>query len=184
MASKTQKTQESFPKSAGTFIAMKHLFILSAPRISICLDLMNGCGISNTSITLTVLTASIQMYLCQTRQPHPEFESIEDINNYLLQHKEVIDRIKATDGDAKFVFLMFDEKTEKLVKEIGGEVWFPKAALRNRVDNKIETVRIGNKAGVPSVPNILAEIRQLRRPHRSGQQGRSRQGPGTAVRLW
>ena len=25
------------------------------------------------------------------RLPHAEFESIEDINNYLLQHKEVID---------------------------------------------------------------------------------------------
>jgi len=93
-----------------------------------------------------------------SKQSHPEFESIEDINNYLLQHKEVIDRIKARDGDAKFVFLMFDERTEKLVKEIGGEVWFPKASLRGRVDNKIETVRIGNKAGVPSVPNALAEI--------------------------
>jgi hypothetical protein len=92
------------------------------------------------------------------KQPHPEFESIEDINNYLLQRKEVIDKIKARDGDAKFVFLMFDEKTEKLIKEIGGEVWFPKASLRNRVDNKIETVRIGNKAGVPSVPNALAEL--------------------------
>lgn len=92
------------------------------------------------------------------RQPHPEFESIEDINNYLLQRKEVIDNIKARDGDAKFVFLMFDEKTEKLVNEIGGEVWFPKASLRSRMDNKIETVRIGNKAGVPSVPNTLAEL--------------------------
>jgi hypothetical protein len=56
------------------------------------------------------------------------------------------------------VFLMFDEQTEALVKEIGGKVWFPKARFRNRVDNKIETVRIGNKAGVPSVPNTLAEI--------------------------
>ena len=54
-----------------------------------------------------------------SKQSHPEFESIEDINNYLLQHKEVIDRSKARDGDAKFVFLMFDERTEKLVKEIG-----------------------------------------------------------------
>jgi len=88
----------------------------------------------------------------------PEFESIEDINNYLLQHKQVIDRVKARGGDPKFVFLMFDEKTEKLVADIGGEVWFPKAELRNRVDNKIETVRIGNKAKVPSVPNTLVEI--------------------------
>ena len=26
------------------------------------------------------------------------------------------------------------------------------------MDNKIETVRIGNRAGVPSVPNVLAKI--------------------------
>jgi biotin carboxylase len=90
--------------------------------------------------------------------PHPEFESIEDINNYLLQHKEVRDYIKGRGGSPKAVFLMFDEKTEALAKDLGMQVWFPKAKLRNRLDNKIETVRIGNKAGVPSVPNVLVEL--------------------------
>ena len=32
---------------------------------------------------------------------------------------------------------------------------FPPASLRNRLDSKIETTRIGNEAGVPSVPNAL-----------------------------
>ncbi len=91
-------------------------------------------------------------------QPHARFESIEDINNYLLQHKEVIDYLHGRGGKPKLVFLMFNETTEKLAREIGAEVWFPKASLRNRVDNKIETVRIGNKAGVPSVPNTLSEV--------------------------
>jgi len=91
-------------------------------------------------------------------QPHAEFQSIEDINNYLLQHKQVLDYFTRRGGRPKLVFLMFDEKTEALAKEIGCEVWFPKAKLRSRVDNKIETVRIGNKAGVPSVPNALAEV--------------------------
>ncbi|MGE4072337.1 MAG: biotin carboxylase [Lysobacterales bacterium] len=95
---------------------------------------------------------------CPSEQPHAEFQSIEDINNYLLQHKEVIDHVAKRGGKPKFIFLMFDEQTEALSKEIGAEVWFPKASLRNRIDNKIETVRIGNKAGVPSVPNTLAEI--------------------------
>ncbi len=95
---------------------------------------------------------------CPSEQPHAEFQSIEDINNYLLQHKEVIDRIKLRGGKPKFVFLMFDEETERLSKELGGDVWFPKASLRTRCDNKIETVRIGNKAGVPSVPNVLCEV--------------------------
>lgn len=93
-----------------------------------------------------------------TEMPHREFEGIEDINNYLLEHKEVIDYIRNRGGDPKAVFLMFDESTEELCRQLGIEVWFPSASLRNRVDNKIETVRIGNKAGVPSVPNVLAEI--------------------------
>ncbi|MEQ9043672.1 MAG: biotin carboxylase [Sneathiellaceae bacterium] len=93
-----------------------------------------------------------------SEQPHAEFQSIEDINNYLLQHKEVIDLVKRRGGKPKFVFLMFDEETERLAKELGGQVWFPKASLRTRCDNKIETVRIGDKAGVPSVPNTLAEV--------------------------
>ncbi len=89
---------------------------------------------------------------------HPEFESIEDINAYLLEHKEVIDFIKSRGKNAKAAFLMFDERVEKICKELGIEVWFPDAALRERIDHKIETVRIGNKAGVPSVPNVLSEI--------------------------
>ena len=93
-----------------------------------------------------------------SEQPHAEFQSIEDINNYLLQHKEVIDLIKRRGGKPKFVFLMFDEETERLSKELGADVWFPKAKLRQKMDNKIETVRIGNKAGVPSVPNTLSVV--------------------------
>ncbi len=95
---------------------------------------------------------------CPDELPHDEFQSIEDINNYLLQHKQVVDYVERRGDKPKFVFLMFDEKTEKLAKELGAKVWFPKAKLRNSVDNKIETVRIGNKAGVPSVPNTLAEV--------------------------
>jgi hypothetical protein len=94
-----------------------------------------------------------------SEQPHAEFQSIEDINNYLLSHKEVIDFVKRRGGKPKFVFLMFDEETERLARELGAEVWFPKAKLRMSLDNKIETVRVGNKAGVPSVPNTLAEVK-------------------------
>ncbi len=94
--------------------------------------------------------------------PHPQFDSIEDINNYLLQHKEVIDFMGRRGGAPCLVFLMFDETTESIAKETGCKIWFPEAALRSRVDNKIETVRIGNKAGVPSVPNILSEVESYR----------------------
>jgi len=91
--------------------------------------------------------------------PHPEFESIEDIVAYLLEHKEVIDYIKSKGGKPKAVFLMFDKRVEKICKELGIEIWFPKAALREHIDHKIETVRIGDKAGVPSVPNVLSEVK-------------------------
>ena len=98
--------------------------------------------------------------------PHPQFNSIEDINNYLLQHKEVLDYVRIHGRYPKGVFLMFDEETERLAREVGLKVWFPPARLRARVDNKINTVRIGNQAGVPSVPNVLAAVRsydELRR---------------------
>ncbi len=87
---------------------------------------------------------------CPREAPHAEFQSIEDINNYLLEHKEVIDWIRRRGGRPVATFLMFDERTEELAEELGVEIWFPKAALRNRCDNKMETVRIGNKAGVPN----------------------------------
>ena len=96
--------------------------------------------------------------LVPSESPHREFEGIEDINNYLLQHKEVIDFIEKRGPGGKAVFLMFNEETEELCKELGLDVWFPSAELRSEVDNKIETVRIGNKAGVPSVPNILSKV--------------------------
>jgi hypothetical protein len=83
------------------------------------------------------------------------FESIEEINNYLLGHKEVADYVRALGPSPRAVFLMFDEETEELAAELGVEIAMPPAALRKRLDSKIETTRLGNEAGVPSVPNTL-----------------------------
>lgn len=88
----------------------------------------------------------------------PTFDSIEAINAYLLGHKEVVDRVRA-EGGGKALFLMFDEEVERLAREAGLEVAFPSAALRSRLDSKIETTRLGNEAGVPSVPNVLGRAR-------------------------
>jgi hypothetical protein len=84
----------------------------------------------------------------------PAFESIEEICNYLLSHKDVRDFI-GDNGPGKAVFLMFDEETERLAQEAGLELAFPSAALRTRLDSKIETTRLADDAGVPSVPNVL-----------------------------
>lgn len=90
--------------------------------------------------------------------PHEEFQSIEDINNYLLEHKEVVDYIRKRGSNGKAMFLMFDEKTEQLAKSLGLEVCFPSAEMRNFMDNKVNTNRIAEKAGVPCVPNILSKV--------------------------
>ena len=97
-----------------------------------------------------------------SERPHEPFESIEDINNYLLRHPDVKSLIKkrgdGRKGNGKAVFLMFDETTEKLCRDLDLEVCFPPAALRSQVDDKMETTRIGNRARVRSVPNTLAKV--------------------------
>lgn len=93
--------------------------------------------------------------------PHDEFTSIEDINNYLLQHPEVQDYIKSRSkgkNAGKVMFLMFDEKTEKLAKKLGLQIMFPSAKMRTFMDNKVNTNRLAEKAGVPCVPYVLSPV--------------------------
>ncbi len=93
--------------------------------------------------------------------PHDEFTSIEDINNYLLQHPEVQDFLasrKKGKSAGKAMFLMFDEQTEKLAKKLGLQVMFPTAKMRTFMDNKVNTNRIAEKAGVACVPYVLSPV--------------------------
>lgn len=93
--------------------------------------------------------------------PHDEFTSIEDINNYLLQHPEVqayLNHRKKGKTAGKAMFLMFDETTEKLAKKLGLEIMFPPAKMRTLMDNKVNTNRIAEKAGVPCVPYVLSTV--------------------------
>ena len=90
------------------------------PIYFICATNFNLLGIdqwvrtSASSATSTASTAAIPTSSCRPKSPHDEFESIEDINNYLLQHKDVIDLIERRGGKPVATFLMFDEKTEEL----------------------------------------------------------------------
>ena len=99
----------------------------------------------------------------KTEEPHEEFQSIEDINNYLLTHSEVRDFIESRKMNGKSagkaLFLMFDEKTEALAKKAGLEVIFPPAKLRSWLDNKVNTNRVAEKAGVPCVPYVLSPVK-------------------------
>lgn len=94
--------------------------------------------------------------------PHDEFTSIEDINNYLLIHPEVqayINSRKKGSKAGKALFLMFDEQTEKLAQKLGLETIFPSAKMRTFLDNKVNTNRIAEKAGVPCVPYVLSQVK-------------------------
>jgi biotin carboxylase len=88
-------------------------------------------------------------------RPYREFQSVEEICNYLLGHKEVADFVEKHGPGGKAAFVMFDEETERLAAAIGLEIIHPPAALRKRLDSKIVTTQIGNDAGVPSAPNTL-----------------------------
>ena len=97
----------------------------------------------------------------------PEFRSMEDVCNYLLGHKEVVDHFQSRGGKGKVVLVMFDEETETLARDLGMDITLPPADLRKRLDSKIETTRLGNEAGVASVPNAMgtadnySELQQL-----------------------
>lgn len=91
--------------------------------------------------------------------PHSEFQSIEDINNYLLSHKEVQEYIASRGDGGKLLFLMFDEKTEALAKELNCKICFPSAKLRTWLDNKVNTNRLAEKARVPCVPYVLSKVK-------------------------
>jgi hypothetical protein len=79
---------------------------------------------------------------------------MEDVANYLISHPEFIERAKARKR-GKVICVMFDEETERLAAAAGLKIALPPSKLRDRLDFKIETTRIGNEAGVASVPNAI-----------------------------
>jgi len=85
-----------------------------------------------------------------------EFNSMEDVANYLVAHPQFREHVK-NKRRGKAIFVMFDEETERLCAEAGVDVALPSAKLRNRLDSKIETTRLGNEAGVASAPNCMGE---------------------------
>ena len=91
-------------------------------------------------------------------RPWRQFKSIEEINVYLLGHKEVGDFVRSKGDRGLAVFVMFDEEAERLAPELGLRIAHPSAALRRHIDSKTVTTRLAAEAGVPSVPNTLARV--------------------------
>src|SRR6476469_3171048 len=90
-------------------------------------------------------------------QPYVEFESSEQINNYLLRDPEVQAYLKKRGGTPMIVMVFFDEETEEICRELGYDLIMPSDELRRRLDSKIVTTQLGNEAGAPSVPNVLGK---------------------------
>ncbi len=90
-------------------------------------------------------------------RPAHDFQSMEDVCNALLAHDEVRawSAGRRPGARPKVCLVMFDEETERLVQDAGMELILPPAALRQHIDSKIVTTRIGDEAGVPSAPNVL-----------------------------
>ncbi len=94
------------------------------------------------------------MFVPQEKAPR-DFGSIKEVSNCLLGHKEIFDRIRGHGPASKLIFVMFDQETEELARDLGVEIALPSAALRTWIDSKIVTTQFGNEAGVASVPNVL-----------------------------
>jgi len=92
----------------------------------------------------------------------PEFTSLEDVVNYLLEHPETRDYMGQRPKGGHMMAVMFDQKTEKLAKKLGIKIAMPAHELRNRLDSKIVTTQMANEAGVASVPNILGEAKSYK----------------------
>ncbi len=92
-------------------------------------------------------------------KPYVEFESSEQINNYLLRDPEVqkfIDsRCAAPEVRPMIAMVFFDEETEQICADLDYTLILPPDSLRRRLDSKIVTTRLGDEAGAPSVPNVL-----------------------------
>ncbi|MFG1817569.1 biotin carboxylase [Kribbella sp. NPDC049174] len=88
-------------------------------------------------------------------QPYVEFESSEQINNYLLRDPEVQAHLRKRGGTPMIVMVFFDAETEEICQELGYRLIMPSDELRRRLDSKIVTTQLGNEAGAPSVPNVL-----------------------------
>jgi hypothetical protein len=96
-----------------------------------------------------------------SHQPYREFESGEEINNWLLTSPEVRAHIKARTPRGvrpKVAMVFFNSETEDICKELGYDLILPAASLRQHLDSKIVTTRLGNEAGAPSVPNVLTRV--------------------------
>jgi hypothetical protein len=90
----------------------------------------------------------------------PIFENIEQINQFLLGNKDIVEHIKEQQkiGAANVMFLFYNEELEETASSLDVNKIMPDNILVKSIDNKITTTEIGNSVDVPSVPNALTKI--------------------------
>ena len=98
-------------------------------------------------------------------KPYIEFGSGEEINNWLLVNPEVrahMSRPAPPGQRPKVAMVFFDAETERICDELGYDLILPAAELREHLDSKLVTTRLGTEVGAPSVPNVLIIVREYR----------------------
>lgn len=93
--------------------------------------------------------------------PNPAPRGNVNVVNWLLTNPLVRDHIAShTPAGAvpQILLAFFNEESERICSEAGYELIMPSHQLRERLDSKMVTTRIGNEAGVASVPNLLTTI--------------------------
>ena len=103
-------------------------------------------------------------------RPHRAFDSIEEICNHLLAHKETHDLIG--DRGGKVVFLMFDDETESLAADARARRRVPArgAAAPARLEDRDDAHR--RRGGCAERPQRPRPGLDLRRAARAGCDGR------------
>ena len=91
--------------------------------------------------------------------PSKKFACYEDHINFLLENNGVIQFLNRNGENGKALFTLFDEQSETLAEKLGLQICFPRAALRQHLDNKLTTTRLASKAGIKSVPYVLTQVR-------------------------
>jgi len=95
-------------------------------------------------------------------KPYIEFTSGEEINNWLLINPEVraqMSRPAPSGQRPKVAMVFFDAETERICEELGYDLILPAAELREHLDSKLVTTRLGNEVGAASVPNVMITVR-------------------------
>lgn len=94
-------------------------------------------------------------------KPYIEFESGEEINSWLLTNAEVRAHIASRTVPGvrpKIVMVFCDAEVERICDELGYDLILPSTELREHLDSKLVTTRLGNDVGAASAPNILTTV--------------------------